>query len=320
MILRALKTLFEKCRVLTGSVGEAVNIYFPNDLIGGHCVRVKGDEDQTVWQAAVEACGSERVTIVWRAVENSIWYLAVKSEDLASHANSWCPLAALLPGEKDRPMLPVCYTHYGTYFGEDIAILMVVKPNDLRLHRSTPLIIRAKAERTARELGENTKIIDIDLARIEKMAPIPWRSLSLFEDRARRVLSAVSILASLTIAGAAFAVWLLAQMEMLSPTRVKADAFAKATQLIKEAEDLRVSPLRRDLKNFMDVNDGVLSLDGFLSVYDLTEGRARWRASVPPGTPEDRLEAFDAKIIDAGDAAVTIGNQAEIEFGGKERP
>ncbi len=313
-----MKKLAEKLRALTGPVDEAANIYFPGDLVGGFCARTEGDEPRLVWNAATEACGSERVVVAWRSVGNGIWYLAAKSEDLASHVHSWCPLAALLPSEKNKTILPVCYTHYGTYFGEDIALLMVVKPNDLRIYRSTPVIIRAKAERTARELGEGTKIIDIDLARIERMTPAPWRSMSLFEDRARRILSAFSVFASLAVAGAAFAVWLYAQVDILSSTRANDRAEARSAGIVARAEDLRVSPLRRELKNLLDVNEGVLSVDGYLSVYELQEGAVRWRASAPAGTDAARLAAFNAKIIEAGDAALLIGNEAEFQASRKE--
>jgi len=313
-----MQTLADKLRALTGSVDEAANIFFPGDLVGGFCPRAPGDEARLVWTAATEACGSERVVVAWRSVGDCIWYLAAKAEDLASHANSWCPLAALLPSEKDKAALPVCYTHYGTYFGEDIAILMVVKPSDLRIYRSTPVIIRAKAERTARELGESTKIIDIDFARIEQMTPVPWRSMSLFEDRARRILSVFSVFVSLAVAAVAFVVWLYAQVDILSLTRAKDRAAARSTGIVAQAEDLRISPMRRELKNFLDVNEGVLSLDGYLSVYEIKDGAPRWRASVPSGTDAAKLAAFHGHIIEVGDAALLIGNEAELEASRKE--
>src|ERR1700679_513742 len=63
-------------RALVGPVDLPGDFYFPPDLIGGTCPRIAGEEEEIVWNAAAEACDTERVHVVWQSFENRIWYLA----------------------------------------------------------------------------------------------------------------------------------------------------------------------------------------------------------------------------------------------------
>ncbi len=301
-------------RALIGPVGDIGDFYFPSDLIGGVCPRVPGKEEFIVWNAAVEACDTERVHVVWQAVGNCIWYLAVKSSDLSSHTNSWCPLASLLPTEKDIAHLPVCYT----YFGEDVATLMAVTGDSLRVFRGTAAVIRAKAERVAHEYGENVKVVNIDLFQIGQMTPMPWYSVFLFEDRARRILATVSVVTALFVLALSFLVWLVSSMATVSAhhdlTAAKERSQAKAQKLLHDAENMRSSHLREQLDKFLFVNDGLLPLNGFLTVYEIKDNSTRWKAVVPPSATADRISAIGGKSMETTDKGVAIGNDAQIEF------
>jgi hypothetical protein len=300
-------------RALVGGVDVVGEFYFPPDLIGGTCPRIAGEEEEIVWNAAAEACDTERVHVVWQSVGNRIWYLAVRSSDLATHTDTWCPLATMLPSEKDIADLPICYT----YFGEEIAVLMVVGVEELHIFRGTGPVVRAKAERTARELN-NCQIINIDLFRIGQLTAVPWYSASLFEDRARRILAAVSVAASLAIVGLSFLVWLSASLAMISARHESADALdrtqTKSMELMRQAEAMRASPMREQLEKFLNVNDGLISLNGFLNVYEIKDQKTRWRAVVPPSATADRISAIGGKNIEATDQGVAIGNDAEVEY------
>ena len=298
-------------QALVGELGAEEGFYFPSDLIGGTCPRIAGDEEEIVWNAAAEACDTERVHVVWRSFASRIWYLAIRSSDLASHTNTWCPLAALLPTEKDK--LPICYT----YFGEEIAVLMVVTPDGLNIFRGTAPVVRAKAERTAREL-ENAPIVNLDPFRIEQLPVAPWYSVSLFEDRARRALATISVLASLTIMAISFLVWITASMAAIAARHNLADALdrtqTKSMQLLRDAEGLRSSPMREQIERFLNVNDALLSLNGFLNVYEIKDNVVRWRAVVPTSATAERISAIGGKNIETTDHGVTIGNDAEIKY------
>jgi hypothetical protein len=73
---------------------------------------------------------------------------------------------------KDAATPPVCYT----FFGEEFAVLMIVLPDGLQVFRGTMPVVRAKAERTARELG-NAPIINLDPEMIDKLTPVPCHYL-----------------------------------------------------------------------------------------------------------------------------------------------
>ncbi|MFA4995164.1 MAG: hypothetical protein WC521_07680 [Bdellovibrionales bacterium] len=301
-------------RSLVGPIGDVGDFFFPPDVVGGVCPRVAGEEESIVWNAAAEACDSERVHVVWQSVGNCIWYLAVKSSDLVSHTNSWCPLAALLPTKEDIGNLPVCYT----YFGEELAVLMMVGAEELHIFRGTAPVIRAKAERIVREYGEKTRTITIDPFRIGQMKPVPWYSASLFEDRARRILAAASVFTSLSIVGLSFVIWLLASMTTISARHDLSAANertqGKVTKLLQDAQNMRSSPLREQIERFLNVNDGLLSLNGFLTVYSVKEKVIRWKALVPPSATADRISAMGGKNIETTEKGVVIGNDAQIEY------
>jgi hypothetical protein len=304
-------------RALIGHVGEIGDYYFPPDLVGGVCPRVHGHEEAIVWNAAVEACDSERVKVVWQAAGNSIWYLAVKTSDLASNTSSWCPLAALLPKEKDLTSLPACYT----YYGEELALLMVATADSLHVFRGTSAVIRAKAERLAREHGGKTgpvEVVNIDLFRIGNMTPVPWYSVSLFEDRARRIMATVSVFAALSIVALSFVVWLLASMSMVTARHDLAEANTrtknKSMKLMTDAENVRSSPMREQLQRFLAVNEGLLNLNGFLTVYEIKDNVTRWKAVVPPSATADRISAMGGKSMETTEKGVVIGNDAQIQY------
>lgn len=301
-------------RSLVGPVTDIGDFYFPPDIIGGVCPRVAGEEEAIVWNAAVEACDSERVHVVWQSIGNRIWFLAVKSADLASNPNAWCPLAALLPTTKDMANAPCCYA----YYGEEFAVMMVVAPEELRIFRGTGSVIKAKAERVEREYGGKMNAVTIDLFRIGQMTPVPWYSVSLFEDRARRILAAVSVFVSLGIVGFSFLVWLLASMAAVSARHDLAETQertqTKTLQLMKMAENMRSSPLRERIEKFLGVNEGLLAINGLLNIYSIKDQVIRWKALVPPSVTADRISALGAKNMETTDKGVLIGNDAQIDY------
>jgi len=300
-------------RVLASAPGLLGEFYFPVELIGGCCPRVAGQEEEIVWNAAAEACDTERVHTVWQAQENRIWYLAVRSSEMASHTNTWCPFSSLLPGMKDARSAPVCYT----YYSDEAAIMMTVLPDGLQIHRGMSSVVRAKAERMARELGD-APVIELVPERILKLTPAPWYSLSLFEDRARRILATFGVFSALAFAGLAFLVWLLTTMVIVGThanlNAAKERTESKTMDLMHMVGDLRASPLREQLAAFSDVNDGLLAVNGFLEVYEIKEGKARWRAVVPANITADRINALGGKTIETNAQGVVIGNSNEIEY------
>lgn len=303
-------------RVLMGSSSNVpTEYYFPPELIGGTCPRIVGEEEDVVWHAAAEACDSERIHVVWQSMENKIWYLATRSSDLASHPNSWCPFAALLPGMKNATTkLPACYTFYG----DEMATMMTISADSLQIFRGNNLVVKAKAERASQELG-GAEIVELVPDRILSFTPVPWYALSLFEDRARRVLATTSIAVALGFTGVCLLLWLLTGLTLIAARNDLSNAIertrSKTTELMATVEKLRASPVRDQLAKFADLNDGLLSINGFLEVYDVGKnGKARWRAIVPANVTADRISALGGKTIETSNDGAIIGNAAQIEY------
>jgi len=301
-------------KVLLDKPGGLGEFYFPSELIGGCCPRVAGQEEEIVWNAAAEACDTERVHVVWQSTENRIWYLAVRSSEIASHTNTWCPFASLLPDMKDARSVPVCYT----YFSDEAATMMTLTAEGLQIHRGMSSVVRAKAERSARELGD-APVIELVPDRILKLTPVPWYSVSLFEDRARRILATVAVMTAIGLAVLSFAVWLLTTMVIVGAKvnlhEAQARASSKTTELMQTVSVLRSSPVRDQLSKFSDLNDGLLTLNGFLEVYEINkEGQVRWRAIVPTNVTADRINQIGGKTIETTPAGVAVGNAEEIAF------
>ena len=270
------EALSSMSKVLAGPLSILGDYYFPPELIGGTCPHVAGEEEEIVWNAGAEACDTERVHVAWNVHAGRIYYLAVRSTDLASHPNSWCPFASLLPGMKAASPLPVCYT----YYGEEMATLMTLTSDSLQIYRGTPLVVRAKAERVSRELS-NATIIELAPEKIAEFTPMPWYSMSLFVDRARRIFAALAVFTALVLTGFAFVLWLFAGMAMVATKADLADTHKrtqeKTLQLLKIVEELHASPMRKQLSDFARINDGLLAINGFLVTYSVEGGKVRWR-------------------------------------------
>jgi hypothetical protein len=284
--------------------------YFPAELIGGSSPYVKGEEEAMAWQAAAEACDSERIHFVHTASEGRVWYLAVRSMDLASHPKSWCPFAPVLPGLPDARPSPVIYTHYS----DEAAALMAVHDDSLQVIRGTTSIIRAKAERMAREMN-NAELVDLVPDVIVNLKPQPWQSLSLLEDRARRFLAITSALTGVAITIGSFFIWLLASITSLAYhanlTDLQARTHAAAVQLQQSATVLRTSEMREQLAAFSKLNENLINLQGWLKLYILQDGKVKWWAVVPSNLTSAPIQDLGAQTLDTTDDGIIIANSKE---------
>lgn len=297
-------------QVLMGSISALTTFYFPRELLGGCCPRVVGSEQDIVWNAAAEAADSERLHVVWQAMDDKIWYLAVRSEEMASHPNTWCPFAALLPGMKNAGTLPACYA----FHSDEVAVMMTITSDSLQIHRGSSSVIRAKSERLARELG-GIPVQELLIEQIDKLSPTPWFTLSLFEDRARRILALLSVLSGIAVAAIAFVVWFFATtvnvvtQADLGPIQERKRESMQ--QLVRQVQNLHASPMREQIQKLTDTNDGLLNINAFLEFYQIKGEKPLWRAKVPSNVTSDRITDLGAITLDTLPDSVVIGNRKE---------
>ena len=78
-----------------------LNPYLPHELVGGSVPYIAGTEEEAVWNAASQACGTEKVNYTYTVEDKYCWYIACPSSSLSSNPDTWCPLAAALPGNSE---------------------------------------------------------------------------------------------------------------------------------------------------------------------------------------------------------------------------
>ncbi|MEJ0062479.1 MAG: hypothetical protein WDO70_04590 [Alphaproteobacteria bacterium] len=282
------------------------DFFIPGELVGGACPRVRGQEREIAWHAAAEACDSERLHMVWSATEDRVWYLAARSAEFASKPFTWCPFASLLPGMKDATPGMVCYA----YYSDEAATMMTVSSDTLQIHRGTPAVVRAKTERVIRELGDAASI-EIDPEMVMGLTPVAWYSVSLFEDRARRLLTLVSVAAAMLCLTVAFLVWLIASLSIVSHRSnleaVQTRTQERTMQLMQSVEKLRASVMRDQIARFTELNEGLVQVGGWLKFYQIKSNAVRWRALLPVNVTGDRIKELGGKLLDTKEQGVLVG-------------
>lgn len=293
--------------------------YFPPEMIGGSCPLVKGEEESLAWNAAAESCDSERVHFVWRQQEDRIWYLAIRSADLASHVGTWCPFASLLPGMPDARPSPVIYT----YYSDETATLMAVDRDTLQIIRGTTSVVRAKAERLSREWA-NAEIVDLIPSTIAAFKANLWESLSLREDRARRFFALLSVSSAMLVVLISAFIWFsaaLVQMHYKTDLRELQDRTSRALlELQQTAMTLRTSDMREQIAKFITLNEALVGMQGWLKYYSITGTSAakpgatptvKWWAVVPGNLTSDRIQDVGAQTLENTPDGLVIANSKD---------
>lgn len=309
-VLRSLTQAGASVHELGLNHGSKTSVYFPLELTGGVCKWVQGEEEYIVWRAAAAACGSERVHVVWQTAQDKIFYLAIKSEELASHDNTWCPFATLLPGMVGASALPVCYT----YYADDFAAMMMISDKELQIYRGVRLLARAKAERLSQDQN-NAPIIELTPERITQLTPKPWISLSLMEDQARRVLMILLIKGALWVTGIAFCAWVYAGFSMMnvsiSSARMDMNRVNPAGEIVKTYADLNSKTLHQELTDFTKVNDELIADDGLLLTYQISKNEVYWRATVRQTISPTNLDHMKAVAIQPNGDTLLVGRGSD---------
>ena len=279
--------------------------FFPPELIGGTAPHVPGQEDEMAWQSGAEAADSERLHYVWSVADGTLWYLAVRSQELASHTNSWCPFAALLPGQPQGSAEPGVYL----YFDDEAAMMMSVGQNRLQIHRGATTVIQAKAERMAADLG-GAKVVTLRPDFIDSLNIVRWDSASLMEDKARRFLATAAVATGLLVCVVAFTVWVLSSIATLGISHnvenAQMNASQSAQQLLQQASGLRSSPLRNQVAKFIELNDSLISIGGWLQKYEIEGSHVSWSAVLPGGITGEKISELGGRTKEVTDEGMIV--------------
>lgn len=249
--------------------------FLPNELVGGSVPAVPGREEESVWNAAAQACGTERVHFCYTINEGRCWYLAAPSSALASNPDSWCPLAAALPGNSEFWDKQTVYLYEQE--GAAGAIRWDSDSGRMQVYLGASRTILPKIQ----SMEANFVTISADGA-----TPVPWFSRALNQERLSRLTVKVLLYSGLGVTIVAFLFWIggYAMTNIVQPRLDEAKEVTRkaANQLMEQASNALQSNAYAHMSRVQELLDTLMSFGGTLVRYEVKGGgKVEWEALVP---------------------------------------
>jgi hypothetical protein len=250
--------------------------YLPHEMVGGSVPHIAGSEDEAVWNAASQACGTEKVHFCYTVEDKRCWYLACPSQALASNPDSWCPLAAALPGNSEYWDKETVYL----YEQEGMASALRWDPDTGRMQ----VFLGA-----ARTLLPRIQSMDANFVTInaEMADQVPWKNRALRTEKlsraAARTLLLVGILLNLVIFSFLVVQYVLTNTVQRDLARVEAESKRVSQQLMLEAYNALKSDSISHMVRVQELLDELRTIDGTLVKYEVSGNKLQWEALVPQG-------------------------------------
>lgn len=249
--------------------------YLPQELVGGSIPHIPGTEDEAVWNAATQACGTERVSYVYTVDDGRCWYLATPSASLASNPDSWCPLAAALPGNSEYWDRETVYL----YEQEGMASALRWDPETGRMQ------VFMGAARTLlpriQSMDANFVTINPEVAKVA-----PWHNRALKTEKLSRAAACVLLYAGLLVSFMCIVILILEFMAtnfvQRDLDRVQQDTQKVSSELMTKAYNALQSDTIKHMVRVQRLLDTLGKIDGTLLVYQFDKGKVEWQALVPP--------------------------------------
>lgn len=248
--------------------------YLPAELVGGSVPHIAGTEEEAVWNAACQACGTERVHYVFTVQDGRCWYLASPSSSLASNPDSWCPLAAALPGNSEY------WDRETVYLYEQEGMASALRWD----HETGRMQVFIGAARTLlpriQSMDANFVTLNPEVAKVE-----PWRNRQLHTEKLSRATVKTLLFFGLGINMIALLV-LFIQSTMTG--FVQRDLETVRTQTERLSSDLMLNAYNalqsdsiRHMVRVQALLDELSKIDGTLVKYEVDRNRVTWEALVP---------------------------------------
>lgn len=247
----------------------------PGELIGGEVPHIAGREAEMVWNAASQACGTERVHFCYSVSDSKCWYLACPSSSMANIPDTWCPLAAALPGNSEFWDKETVYI----YEQDGSASALRWDPESGRMQ------VFLGASRT---IMPRIQSMDASFVTINSEAAkvIPWQSKALRQEELSRQLTKWLFLTGLGITLAALLYWFIS-FTMANIFRPNLEEAKKLTEdatfgLMREASNAYRSNLTDHISRINDLSMQLSAFGGRLLKYEVKTGdQVEWLAVVP---------------------------------------
>lgn len=251
-----------------------LSTFLPSELIGGSVPHVPGMEEEAVWNAASQACGTERVHYCYSVDSGRCWYLAVPSTALASNPDSWCPLAAALPGNSEFWDRQTVYL----YEQEGVASALRWDPETSRMQ----VFIGA-----ARTLLPRIQSMDANFVTINPDAAgvVPWRNRALRTEKLSRAAARTLLLSGLAVS---FMMLFVLFFQYTWTIFIHRDLEAVTAASEKASSDLMINSYNalqsdtiRHMVRVQEILDTLRTIEGTLVKYEVTGSTSEWQALVP---------------------------------------
>jgi len=249
--------------------------YLPSDLVAGSIPHVAGVEDEAVWNAASQACSTEKVVYFYSVDEGRVWYLACPSASLASNPDSWCPLAAALPGQSEHWDKETVYI----YEQEGTASALRWDPDTGRIQLyigASRTILPKVQSMEANFVTINPEMTDV----------LPWKNRQLKSELLARSLTKTLLLTGLMLCFALIAFIAFQYISLNVTDRnlrdVKNETETASTELITKSYMAMQSNVTTHMARIQELLDELTDIDGTLVKYEVEGDSVTWEALVPP--------------------------------------
>lgn len=259
--------------------------FLPSELVGGSIPYIPGTEDEGVWNAAAQACGTERVHYCYTVDEGRCWYLATPSAALGSDPNSWCPLAAALPGNSEYWDRQTVYIYESE--GTAGALRWDQETGRLQIYLGVSRTILPRIQ----SMEANFVTINAEAAK-----PVPWKNMALNQERLSRTLVKGLFYMGALATAFSLLVWAGAyQMaNSMTPKLTEARAITqRATEaLMRDAANALQSNTDAHLARIIELLNMTSSFGGVLTRYEVKpDNSVEWTALIPGAVPPGQLQA-----------------------------
>ncbi len=250
--------------------------FLPQEIIGGTIPHIPGTEDEAVWNAASQGCATEKVHYVYTVEEGRVFYLACPSATMASNPDSWCPLAAALPGNSEYWDRETVYL----YEQEGVASALRWDPETSRMQvflGASRTILPRVQSMDANFVTINAAVADI----------VPWRNRTLRTEQLSRAtirtFAYTGLLVTLITTFLLF--WSIMSIHLIERTLddVKFRTLQATNTLLKDAHNATQSDMVKHMVEIQNILDRLPRADGTLVRYEVKGGKkAEWEALVLP--------------------------------------
>lgn len=274
--------------------------YLPQELIGGSVPHIAGVEDETVWNAASQACGTEKIHYTYTVADGKCWYLASPSSMFASNPDSWCPLAAALPGNSEYWDKETVYL----YEQEGLASALRWDPDTGRMQvflgAARTLLPRIQSM-DANFVTVNPEVADI----------VPWKNKMLNTEKLSRAASKLLLYMGM---GLTFVIFLFLIVQYLMTSfvkrdldKVKQETKRTSEQLMIKAYDALQSDTIKHMVRIQSLLDELKTIDGTLVKYQVSGSTIVWEALIPQGLENvGALQGAKVLGLEEGDKRVRV--------------